>query len=130
MWQQLCSLWSLLNKRPGGVLSMKLSEWTCSPQTERRQSPEFTHTYTNTQKYSHGEEEGVQPKTLLPEDKGMHLKPIITYAHTTKNPKSLSIHYTTFFPSNWIRSRSQNIKLFLNHFTSQLFVFLCVSSAC
>ena len=58
----------------------------------------------------------------------MCLKPIITYTHTQlKIQKSLSIHYTTLFPSNWFRSLSQNMGFFLN---PPNISFYCVYFAC
>lgn len=56
-------------------------------------------THTHMHQYTEMQPEGrgrSSTESLLPEDKGMYPKPVITYTHTQlKIQKSLSIHYTT-----------------------------------
>ncbi len=75
MWQQLCSLWSLKNKRPGGVLSINpFRKDLLTTDREETEPRVHTHTYTHAHTYRNiatGKRKEFN-QTLFPEDKGMH----------------------------------------------------------
>ena len=83
-----------------------------------------THTRRN---IATGERKEFKQRLSFQRIKGCVSKPIITYKHSEKSKNVFPSITPDFFPSNWIRSRSENISLIFEPFRlSTLSFFLCV----